>query len=200
MIRSRAQLTLLAALMGVAAVIAYASSQGGSQRRESHIDGPITGLGPGGFSRNENVGTRFTDGQLVLRNNSGKELKLVEVKPVISGDGLTFLGAQVAGHDREIGITQYIPRFPPRRKELGRVTQVRGAVLPPEPNDPSMGYEVLLGYEVTGPRRSTVPAVRVTYSDGDRTWTEEVIATVAVCTPAAREEDCPMEYGKAGSP
>jgi hypothetical protein len=60
------------------------------------------------------------------------------------------------------------------------------------------GHELFLGFEVTGPGRSTVRQVEIDYEvDGD-SGTAVFVSTMAVCT-SGDDSDCPMEYGEAES-
>lgn len=158
------------------------------------IGRPLAGPPPNGWSGNYDVGTRFTDGQLIVFNLGRRPLRMVSVRPELMGDGLRFLGARLAGLDRSVGSVQFIPQFPPAHPELGAIRDLKDAELPPGTDAARKGFAVLLGYEVISPGRSTVKAVEITYLDGKRRRKVSFTSTLALCTPATRAE-CPPEHG-----
>jgi hypothetical protein len=67
-------------------------------------------------------------------------------------------------------------------------------VLRPGKEESRRGVEILLGFKVVGPGRSTVRAVRVTYRYQGQRHTQSWTSTMALCTPKNGGE-CAPEYG-----
>lgn len=66
------------------------------------------------------VGSRLTSGQILLVNDSGQPMTVLQVRPLLEPDGaLTFLGAYLAGDDKSFAMTDYLLEFPPTREEWG---------------------------------------------------------------------------------
>ena len=95
--------------------------------------GPAALSGPtaSGFAGVQPLGSRFTNGQVVVHNQSESQVVLRSIKPIVTGSGLRYLGAHVAGPDRSIGFTQFYETFPPKDKGLAGLEPVEGAALSP---------------------------------------------------------------------
>lgn len=159
------------------------------------IGSPLAGPPPNGSMHKHDVGTRFTDGQLIVFNVGPRPLRMVAVRPKMTGDGLRFLGARLGGLDRTVGSMQYVPQFPPAHPELGVIRNFKGATLPPGPEAAKKGFVVLLGFDVINPGRSTVKAVEITYLDGRRQRKMSFTSTFSSCTPANSPHECAPEHG-----
>jgi hypothetical protein len=155
-----------------------------------------------GWSTSEPVGQQFTDGQILLFVPEGIEVTLTGVEPLLFGDGLAPLGVMVAGPDRQIGAVQQIESWPPADPELGvEPVPAIGAVLAgTDAVDPALphgrGWELLVGYEVTAPGRTTVQGYRVTYLHDGRPYSLVIGSTLAVCaspTSASNDDECEPE-------
>lgn len=140
------------------------------------------------------VGHVFTDGQLTVRNVGSRSVTIKNVEPALTGDGLEYLGAHIAGPDRESAFIQYYDEFPPSDPTLGRLQDAEGAVLAPGPEAADRGYEILLGFRVRSQGRATRTAVKITYDDGRGEKTLTTASTIAVCAPEPGP-DCEPEYG-----
>lgn len=157
-------------------------------------DHALVGPPPNGFTMRQPVGHVFTDGQLTVRNTGSRPVTIKKVEPVLSGDGLEYLGAYIAGPDRESASIQYYDNFPPSDRTLGRVQDAKGAVLAAGPEAADRGYEILLGFRVRSQGRATRTAVKITYDDGKGEKTLTAPSTIAVCAPEPGP-DCEPEYG-----
>ena len=157
-------------------------------------DDSLVGPPPNGFTLRQPVGQVFTDGQLTVRNAGPRPVTIKKVEPVLTGDSLEYLGAYIAGPDRESTFIQYYDNFPPADRTLGRVQDAEGAVLAAGPEAADRGFEVLLGFRVRSQGRATRTAVKITYDDGRGEKTLTTASTIAVCAPQAGP-DCEPEYG-----
>lgn len=185
--------------LAMALVVSACSADSAPDRQDADSTGrigfPLAGPPPNGFATKANVGDRFTNGQLVIFNKGDEPLTLLAVEPELSGDGLRFLGAQVAGLDRTLGFTQFEPEYPPAEPMLGDPVEVEHAVIEPGRAAARRGVELLMGFEVTAEGRSTVRSVAVTYRDSAGQHTGRWTATMAVCAPKSTEGECAQEYG-----
>lgn len=157
-------------------------------------DQSLVGPPPNGFAMRQPVGHVFTDGQLTVRNIGSRPVTIKKVEPALAGDSLEYLGAYIAGPDRESAFIQYYDNFPPSDPTLGRTQDAEGAVLAPGPEAADRGYEILLGFRVRSQGRATRTAVKITYDDGRGEKTLTTASTIAVCAPEPGPE-CEPEYG-----
>lgn len=155
---------------------------------------PLASLPPGGFATHAKVGDEFTNGQLIIFDSGDTDLTLVKVTPTLTGSGLRYLGARLAGTGRKLGSTQEEHSFPPTARVLGPLQQANGAVLHTGGAWAKRGVEVLLGFKVVGTGRSTVPKVSITYRDHNGEHTASFTSTMAVCT-SPKNVKCAQEYG-----
>ncbi len=146
------------------------------------------------------VGSTFTYGFVALYNDSDAPIEIRNVQPEIKGTGLDFLGARVLAPDspgRETAGYDILEGFPPERFPIA--PEATGAVVNPASQSEPAGklpYELLVGYRVTSPGRTTVPSIKVTYRQGDHQQSLTAHLTLAVCTDQAMS-DCPLESGAA---
>lgn len=193
--------TVRSPVVGLLLLAAVACSESGKQTDQpggtgagaTVVDYPLDGPLPSGFRMQQSVGSRFTNGMLIVFNRGAADLEIVRVAPRMKGKGLRFLGALVAGQDRETGSIQTLPTWPPTATELGQLERAAGAVLPAGSQHAEKGVEVLLGYELVSPGRWAVSAVDVTYKEvgGTKTKTASFVSTMAVCDDSI--DDCAME-------
>ena len=177
------------------AAVAYTADE--QDEGSDRVGFPLGSFHPTGMTARKNVGQVFSNGSMVVFNLGPDPIRIVSVRPEIDGDGLTYLGAYVAGPERRYGFNQTDSHFPPTARSLGIVLPAEGAELAPGTREAKEGVEVFMGFEISGPGRTTVPSVDITYEvDGDRhtsSWTQ----TMAICTEG-EEADCEPEYGDAG--
>jgi hypothetical protein len=160
---------------------------------------PLAGPPPNGFATRKDVGEVFTNGQLVVFNAGGDDIELLAVEPQLTGKGLVYLGARVAGLHRRLGSTQDEPGFPPTGEPLlGRLRRVAGLVVPAGRAADRRGVELLLGFRVTGRGRATVRGVTVVYRSAGRTHRQTWTSTMAVCAPRSPRVRCRQEYAGTG--
>lgn len=185
-------------VIGIAGVVAAAASAV-SCSHDSPTEGTgtdpavLTGLSPHGWATRLDVGTRFTNGFPVVFNKSGHEVTLIDVRPIMRGDGLAFLGARVAGMDRKTGNVERLPGFPPSDPMLGDTVKAKGLVLPPGRDASKRGFELLLGFEVTGSGRSVMRALEISYAVDGEPKTTRLVSTMAICAPQSGDA-CAQEY------
>jgi hypothetical protein len=174
-----------------------ASPSDGPVDDTGRIGFPLAGPPPNGFSRHEDVGARFTNGQLVVFNLGDDDIRILDVTAELTGEGLVLLGSRLAGLERSIGSNQYEDRFPPQDANLGATVDAVGAVLPPGRESATYGFEVLIGFEVTKTGRATVKSVDLTYEYKGVSRRQTFVSTMAICVPVTAVE-CPPEYGGYG--
>lgn len=162
--------------------------------RHGRVGYPLAGPPPNGFATHAAVGEVFTNGQLIIFNVGHADLTVLKVTPTLTGDGLRYLGARIAGMDRKLGSNQESPGFPPREPFFGPLGPAHGSVLHTGRPWARRGVEVLLGFKVIAPGRSTVPKVSITYRDHTGVHTASWTSTMAVCT-SPKKVRCPQEYG-----
>ena len=183
--RCRFAVPALAVLLVAACTADTASTAGHS----------LLGPPPNGFAMRQPVGHVFTDGQLTIRNFGSRPVTIKRVEPVLTGDGLEYLGGYIAGPERESASIQYYDEFPPSDPTMGRVQDAEGAVLPAGQQAADRGYEILLGFRVRSQGRATRKAVKITYEDGSGEKTLTIASTIAVCAPEPGP-DCEADYGE----
>lgn len=159
--------------------------------------GPMVPGNAHGYGFVTKVGDTFTDGFEILRLGGESEAKIEKVE--IEGDaGLKLLGAKVVGPDRSIAAIQYFADWPASDPDLQGATIVdaKGATITPQSQD-SMGWELLVGLEVTEPGHLVRDAVLVTYTVGDQTYRVRLPAEIAVCAGPeyTDKEQCPSAEG-----
>lgn len=170
--------------------------QGTKPGSNGRIGFPLGGPPPNGFADGDaRIGEVITGGQLVVFNLGTSDIEVVKVEPEMTGGGLQYLGAQVAGLGRRIGFVQVKRRFPVAdSRQLGVLVNAVGARLGPGSAAAKRGFEVLLGFKVTKAGRSTVRGVTVTYRYQGKVHKETWTSTMAVCAGGS-PSPCPQEYG-----
>lgn len=138
------------------------------------------------------VGTTFTNGIIIVRNVGESPIILLEARPQVRGYGLRYLGAQVSGMGRQYGASDTLPGYPPRMGGLADVKPLEGAVLEPGERHRLEGVELLLGYQVVSPGRSSVTGVDISYRVDGRVENKTIVSTMAICTQA--QPGCVGEY------
>jgi hypothetical protein len=153
----------------------------------TRVDRPMNGPGPQAFSMHRPLGAVVTNGFAVLQNTGSHPLIIQKVSPVLEGKGLEFLGAKVAGTDRTTGLIQILP-WPPVHPDLKSTVPAEGLRMLPIDDGAKYGYELLLGFRVTGPGRSAMTAVTIRYRDAKTGKSGEytVPSKMAVCTGPER--------------
>lgn len=135
------------------------------------------------------VGTEFTAGQIALVNESDHEMTIVAVDPVMrSGSELTFLGAYLAGDDKEYALTDRLVEYPPS-DAWGSFSAAVGGVVPPSADlrYSETGTELMLAFSVDGGTRGEMLAVEVTYEVEGVRKKERIETGLVVCVPAGVE-------------
>lgn len=159
-------------------------------------------VGNGGTTIQRPVGSAFTYGLVVLYNDSDAPIEIRDVQPEIKGTGLAFLGARVLAPaldspGRQTASYDILEGFPP--EQFPAAPEATGALVNPASQSEPEGklpYELLVGYRVTAPGRTTVPSIKITYRQGDDQQSMTANLTLAVCTDREMS-DCPPEYGAA---
>lgn len=195
MLVSRLRLTLAVVVVIATTSVVLVAANSSAMPRLLEASGPAALSGPtaSGFAGVQPLGSRFTNGQVVVHNQSTSQVVLRSIKPITTGSGLRYLGAHVAGPDRSIGFVQFYDTFPPEDEGLAGLEPVEGAVLPAGEREKAEGFELLMGYEVVAEGRSTVTGVEVAWTVNGRDQSAVFPSTMAVCTDAATP--CEQEYG-----
>jgi hypothetical protein len=139
-----------------------------------------------GWATSLTVGDRFADGDPLLRipkDVSG--VVLLDVEPLLDGDGLRPLGVQMALPDRPMAAVQMVDSWPPVDPDVPELVDAIGAVLDGDASwggfGFNRGYELFVGFEVISPTRTTVQGYRVTYEHGGETYSLVLPFALAVC-------------------
>ena len=135
------------------------------------------------------AGSVFTDGFEVVRVPGDAPIEIVNVESEGGTTALRYVGAWVAGPDRQVGAEQFLPGTPPDNFS-SRTVRAEGATLQPVSVTGKIGYELLLAYEVVDRQSVDVRrAIRVTYKSGTHTYQQVIQAGLVVC-PAAQRTEC----------
>lgn len=125
----------------------------------------------------------FSEGLVQLFPEGDEPIEIVDVRSEGMEGDLEFLGAYVAGPEREVN-NQLVRSFPPNSPETGPIEPAVGARIGPVPPEFSeAGYQILLGYRVGTEAQSKRAFVSVDYRVGDgKVRTQEEPVALAVCT------------------
>lgn len=135
------------------------------------------------------AGTVFSDGLEVLRLGGDEPAVIESVRSVGASETFRFLGAWLAGPDREYASWSQLPGAPPTKRSLGDLEPAADAVLEPDPD--GLGYELFLGYEVLRDDViDTRTRIEVVYRVGDsrHVWTSP--AELTYCPRGVGADDC----------
>jgi hypothetical protein len=144
--------------------------------------GPIQATNAHAWATTEPVGVTFTDGLEVLVLDGAQDAVIDSVE-LVGDPELELVGAMVAGRDRgESGAIQIIHTWPPRGRGLNpdSLVPAEGATITPLPGN--QGWELFLGIRPTEEGRWVRNGVRVTYTIGERRYSEYLPAGLIVCT------------------
>ena len=166
-------------LAAAAAAVVAAGTATGWALAEDRAD-PLTGWDDTGWAINRPVGTEFGNGWLVVTNNSTDPVRLLSVETDHSS-GLSLLGTSAGPTDA--GIEQILP-WPP----ADSFGPLAGTVLVP-----GEAAQVVVGYRVAAPGRSTVRHVHVAYESQGQRHRLDLTNTLAVCTEA-KTDACEHEF------
>lgn len=159
---------------------------------EERGDFPLRGGENNGMSMSADVGYEFTTGHVVFDNVGDRPLRILRVKPEMSGQGLRYLGAMVAGEDRSAGLISSIPGSPPKDRRLGEISRLSSARLADSKTLRQNGrritdHELLMGYRVVREGRTVVRGVTIVYTDGGTERQITLPTTLTVCVPDTAE-------------
>ncbi len=164
--------------------------------RQADAGSPWHGLPRTGWDHRVDQGATFTDGMTVLRLAGDAPVTVTDVRPVLHGDGITLLGARVAGFARTFGIWMFMEGFPPQDETIGPMTEAIGAELQPGPDAARRGYVLLAGYRIDASAgRVSKSALDVSFEYRGRAMRQTFLNTFAICGPAKGPE-CPSETGE----
>lgn len=167
-------------LPSVTRLLLVASVVAGAGCQWIRPDGPLEHVGEMGWADHQDVGDVFTEGLVIVRPNAGP-VKVLDVRPRLNTDGVEYLGAVVAGPEREIGAVTD-PGWPVSHPGLGDVVRAEGAELHAEPDDKTHSYVFVLGFRVVKDGRHTSDGVDIAYEYRSRRYRLHVPVTFAVCT------------------
>jgi hypothetical protein len=143
------------------------------------------------------VGSRFSEGFIVLRTKTPVTLESVEVT---GGDqAIRYLGTEIGLPGRPYDFNQFMKGFPPRtRGDLGLPAKfqqpLRGSKLVP-----GESYMLVIGYQVERHVMDFRRAVTVNYADSDGTlYTRTWGAGIVTCPPPDFESCSDVAHDKYG--
>jgi hypothetical protein len=119
---------------------------------------------------------------LVRPETATDVVTITSVRPDTSGP-LEYLGSVIAGTGREFaGMTTVDqPFFPPTDPRLGPLQDSEGAVLVADEQAIVRGWEILVGYRITGPGIGRQTSLVVEYETEGRRRTVTLPTEVLVC-------------------
>ncbi len=132
-------------------------------------------------------GTRFTDSFERLTANGDRPLVLESVE-LVGGEGLRLLGFKILGPERDT-TRDFFPEYPPALedvKELGATAILDGPGAVIEPGN-EMGWELLVGIEITQPGPLWRKGLRINYSVDGKKYTAFFPAQIQVCTEVGQK-------------
>jgi hypothetical protein len=139
--------------------------------------------GPSGVALSLPIGTRSSFGVSIVKAEGEGTATLLSVTPENLSGPLEYLGSVVAGPDREYAGLPSTAGFPPAEPSLGTIRVSEGAVLTFEqPEARDRGWEVLVGYRVTGPGVGTHDALRVKYEMDGKRYSLRLPSELTVCS------------------
>lgn len=147
--------------------------------------GPLAIPDPHSWLLEVPVGHEFTDGLEVLRFDTPEKVTIVDVRPVFHEGRLEYLGAFLAGDERQQGAIQYFPEFPPDDSALGELFPIPHEEGISSPRD--AGWELLMGYRVVDGGLAVRSGVEITYEVGRRRYRDFIPAELVVCPPGSVE-------------
>lgn len=182
-------------LVALAAVAMAVTGTGPQSAPTISSDGPLRASTEHGIVAEGQTGSVFTDGFEVLQLGGAQEATIVKVESIGGSETFRHLGSQLAGPDRKIAASSYIKGFPPADDTLGELTQAEGAVIVPVAETRrSMGYELLVGYEILDDTQIGYRAgLRITYRVGDEEFVWESPARMLYCPVPQKSADCRAE-------
>lgn len=164
-----------------------------SEVNPARVGTPLDGPSPNGFALSRPLGSVLSAGQLIIRNVGDKTLTVKSIQPIVGDKGLTLLGVAIAGTSRPRALTQSVDVWPPDEAIFGRLQEATGAKIDAGTEESSYGYEVLIGFRVDRPGRSSMKGVRVIYDEDGSEKSVVFPSTLSVCTDV-RADDCALEY------
>jgi hypothetical protein len=150
--------------------------------RETSGKGGLVAAGASGVGTTLAVGDVQTFGYMLVRPETATDVITIRsVRPTTSGP-LEYLGSVIAGTGREFaGLTTVDQPFPPTDPRLGPLQDSEGAVLVADEQAIVRGWEILVGYRVTGPGTGRQTSLVVEYDTGGRGRTVTLPTEVLVC-------------------
>lgn len=135
-------------------------------------------------------GEVFTDGleRLLLTGDRAAVLERIELEG--GEDHIEFLGAKLAGPQREVGSIQLSDGFPPENPAFGELVEAEGARIEPS----RVGHEMLIGIKVVRPGYAVRDGVRLYYRVGEEKYTAYFPAAIVFCPGNLSEDACVERY------
>lgn len=160
--------------------------------------GPLVHAGDGGFGTvfTEPLGSIVTQGSAPIVNRGPAVVVINDVR-VISGDGdLEYVGALVAGPQREIDVLSDHGFPPVSAAKFGDLEHAEGYRLRPSG---ARGHILLVGLKISSPERASLRDIVVDYTVDHERFSLPLHIAVTSCPPPLEEESCATEYGDAES-
>lgn len=142
-----------------------------------------------GVSSTLPIGEQATFGIPVLKPTGEGTVTLLSVRPENLSGPLEYLGSVVAGPDRRYGGVTVGQGFPTTEFELGEMQDAEGATLVIDQAAKERGWEVLVGYRMTGTGIGTHDALQIEYEVDGRRYSLRYPHSLTVCS-GERGDDC----------
>jgi hypothetical protein len=118
-------------------------------------------------------------------------IQIVSVTPIGGDGGLTVVGVDIAGPQRDAGLVDAdYPAFPPADPGFGPLTPAVGFVIPADESPIDLGYDLIIGLKSSGNPRSLISGFRIVYQTGTTQQVYNEPAYIAVCAPQTDPENC----------
>ena len=131
-------------------------------------------------------GKTFTDAFNVLLVQGDQPARIISVESLQKGSSLVFLGARIAGPKRKEGEQEVLPGFPPvSGAAFGPLAPPAGYVVKPQQSTDGRGYELLMGYRMSGTTLTIRQGIRIRYEVAGQKYQVDFESAMVGC-PASR--------------
>ena len=153
--------------------------------------GPLAGLdAKSAYIPPPEVGKTFTDGFAVIDLQGEEPATLLKVESLGGSPGLEYLGARIASPQRIYATQQSMAEWPPKVFDAETFEPENLTIEPTSKTYNTQGYEVLMGYRITGKGPAVRTGIRVTYRIGRTTYRAVLPSAIGICAPQVTEDAC----------
>lgn len=160
---------------------------------EPSTAGPLVAGEQFGVSLTLPVGARGTFGASVVTPQGEGSVTVLSVRPENLKGPLEYLGSVLAGPDRRYGGLPTSDGFPPGDPDLGPTRQSEGAVLTTDEPTWARGWEILVGYRMTGPGVGMHDALLIEYEAEGERYKLRVPGALTICS-GRRGDPCESHH------